>query len=272
MTRENKLALIIGFGLVLVVGILVSDHFSLAHTQDSARMASKSNETTPLANRLRNPALLVPTDEYVAPPPLIDDHANDQRAGTQMPPNGRESEVQAVPDSPTGSKNEELSVIDLPDLTELRRGQVDNAGTNSSPGQASSAGDRFTWHTVEAGETLSKIAAEVLGDPNRWRELAAINTDRIPDPNNVAKGVLIRIPVRGSSGDSSTRKRETTQQKTRETQVRKHVVAKNENLSEIAAKYLGSARRWREIYEANRDVISNPDNVRAGTELTIPTR
>ena len=28
MTRENKLALVIGFGLMLFVGILVSDHFS----------------------------------------------------------------------------------------------------------------------------------------------------------------------------------------------------------------------------------------------------
>ena len=28
MTRENKLALVIGFGLILFVGILVSDHFS----------------------------------------------------------------------------------------------------------------------------------------------------------------------------------------------------------------------------------------------------
>ena len=31
MTRENKLALVVGFGLLLFVGILVSDHFSAAH-------------------------------------------------------------------------------------------------------------------------------------------------------------------------------------------------------------------------------------------------
>ena len=27
MTRENKLALVVGFGLILLVGILISDHF-----------------------------------------------------------------------------------------------------------------------------------------------------------------------------------------------------------------------------------------------------
>ena len=44
MTRENKLALVIGFGLMLFVGILVSDHFSaqrfdpatVAQVEDSA--------------------------------------------------------------------------------------------------------------------------------------------------------------------------------------------------------------------------------------------
>lgn len=34
MTREHKLALIVGFSLVLIVGVLISDHFSPARTQD----------------------------------------------------------------------------------------------------------------------------------------------------------------------------------------------------------------------------------------------
>ena len=33
MTRENKLALVVGFALILVVGILISDHFSTARAQ-----------------------------------------------------------------------------------------------------------------------------------------------------------------------------------------------------------------------------------------------
>lgn len=34
MTREHKLALIVGFSLVLIVGVLISDHFSPARRQD----------------------------------------------------------------------------------------------------------------------------------------------------------------------------------------------------------------------------------------------
>ena len=33
MTREHKLAMVVGFGLLLFVGILVSDHFSTAQRQ-----------------------------------------------------------------------------------------------------------------------------------------------------------------------------------------------------------------------------------------------
>ena len=39
MSRENKLALIIGFGLVLFIGVLISDHLSEANRQVTADLA-----------------------------------------------------------------------------------------------------------------------------------------------------------------------------------------------------------------------------------------
>lgn len=274
MTRENKLALIIGFGLVLVVGILVSDHFSLAYTQNSARLANANDGVTPLANRLNNPALLVPTEEHQPPAPLAVEET--PAAGTEETRIGATSPddaVQPIRDEPVGGN---LRVIRGPDLIAMRQGSAGTDTTPHSPGQAPAAGDGFTWHTIEAGETLSKIAARFLGDANRWREIAAINTDRLPDPNTVGKGVLIRIPLRAGTSPTNAAQRPVNTPvpppAQRAAPTRKHVVAKNENLSEIAQKYLGSARKWREIYDANRDVIKDPDNVLAGTELTIPAR
>lgn len=49
-----------------------------------------------------------------------------------------------------------------------------------------------------------------------------------------------------------------------------HVVQPGETLRHLAARFLGDERRWREIFEANRDQISNPDLIRAGMELIIP--
>ncbi len=48
MTRENKVALVVGFALVLFVGILVSDHLSKAQTQRSANLAT-AIDTPPTA-------------------------------------------------------------------------------------------------------------------------------------------------------------------------------------------------------------------------------
>jgi nucleoid-associated protein YgaU len=56
------------------------------------------------------------------------------------------------------------------------------------------------------------------------------------------------------------------------TEVKTHVVEKGENLSVIAEQELGSANRWREIYELNIDVIgSNPDLIQPGQELRLPS-
>ncbi len=49
-----------------------------------------------------------------------------------------------------------------------------------------------------------------------------------------------------------------------------HVVVKGETLSAIAKKYYGSANKYMKIYEANRDILSNPDLIKVGQKLKIP--
>ncbi|MEZ4514901.1 MAG: LysM peptidoglycan-binding domain-containing protein [Chloroflexota bacterium] len=55
-------------------------------------------------------------------------------------------------------------------------------------------------------------------------------------------------------------------------QLTRHVVQPGETLSHIALKHLGSANRWREIYEANKDVIKNPSLIYPGQEFVIPAK
>lgn len=50
-----------------------------------------------------------------------------------------------------------------------------------------------------------------------------------------------------------------------------HTVKAGDNLSKIAAEYLGDSTRWKEIYEANKDIISNPNAIYVGQTLTIPS-
>lgn len=49
-----------------------------------------------------------------------------------------------------------------------------------------------------------------------------------------------------------------------------HKVSKGENLSVIAKKYLGNANKYMDIFNANKDILKNPDLIQIGQELKIP--
>ncbi len=51
---------------------------------------------------------------------------------------------------------------------------------------------------------------------------------------------------------------------------RTHVVAKGDSLYSLARRYYSDQARWKTIYEANRDIISNPDALSVGQRLAIP--
>jgi LysM repeat protein len=51
---------------------------------------------------------------------------------------------------------------------------------------------------------------------------------------------------------------------------RTHVIQAGDTLSGLASKYLGSSARYREIYEANRNVLRSPDDLREGVTIVIP--
>lgn len=49
-----------------------------------------------------------------------------------------------------------------------------------------------------------------------------------------------------------------------------HKVVKGENLSVIAKKYLGNANKYMDVFNANKDILKNPDLIQIGQELKIP--
>ncbi|MEJ2209222.1 MAG: LysM peptidoglycan-binding domain-containing protein [Anaerolineae bacterium] len=49
-------------------------------------------------------------------------------------------------------------------------------------------------YVVKSGDTLSKIAEEVYGDANRWREIFRANKDQIDNPSIIRPGWELVIP------------------------------------------------------------------------------
>lgn len=58
-------------------------------------------------------------------------------------------------------------------------------------------------YTVKSGDSLSKIAQEVLGDANRWKEIFEANKDKIKDPNLIYLGQELVVPGASPAADRS---------------------------------------------------------------------
>jgi nucleoid-associated protein YgaU len=64
------------------------------------------------------------------------------------------------------------------------------AGAGGMGGAASSA----KTYTVKAGDTLSKIAKEHLGDANSYMEIFNANKDQLSDPDKIKPGQVLKMP------------------------------------------------------------------------------
>ena len=51
-----------------------------------------------------------------------------------------------------------------------------------------------------------------------------------------------------------------------------YTVAKGDNLSKIAKRFYGNANEWKRIFEANRDILKDPDKIFPGQTLKIPAK
>jgi len=51
---------------------------------------------------------------------------------------------------------------------------------------------------------------------------------------------------------------------------RKYKVQAGDTLSKISKQFYGNANQYMKIFEANRDLLTDPDKIQTGQELTIP--
>ena len=51
-----------------------------------------------------------------------------------------------------------------------------------------------TTYTVKPGDTLSKIAKQMLGDGNAYMSIFNLNRDQLSDPDKIQPGQVLKIP------------------------------------------------------------------------------
>lgn len=58
----------------------------------------------------------------------------------------------------------------------------------------SGGGSQDVTYTVQAGDTLSKIAKEYYGDSNQHHAIYEANKDQLDNPNDIKVGQTLKIP------------------------------------------------------------------------------
>ncbi len=109
-------------------------------------------------------------------------------------------------------------------------------------------------YEVQPGDYLWKIAKmpEIYGNPYAWIRIYTYNRDQIKNPDLIYPNQVFRIPKVAGPNE--------------------HWVEKGEFLYKIAgyANVYGDPFKWQKIYEANKDVIDDPNMIYPFMVLTIP--
>jgi nucleoid-associated protein YgaU len=248
MTRENKVALVVGFALVLFVGILISDHLSDAQTRRSADLAPTAARTAATAGRAGARLL----DLRKESPPRRDQATGARDANDAGPAVRPLSEPR--PAAPAQVETAE-SVAAAPTAAALA------ATPPAAPRQ----------YDVRPGESLSVIAQRYYGSVRFTDALAEFNG--LDDPDLLRAGHHLRMPpaseLTGPRPDVAAVGPSAAPADATPT-CASYRIRPGDSLSGIARRFLHSPGQWRALYELNRDVIDDPDNIRVGSVIKVP--
>jgi nucleoid-associated protein YgaU len=74
------------------------------------------------------------------------------------------------------------------------------------------------------------------------------------------------------SAQTTAQQTAATQQARAEQQAAFYTIQKGDSLSKVAKEKYGDANAWRDLFEANREVIEDPDKIYPGQTIRIPAR
>ena len=115
---------------------------------------------------------------------------------------------------------------------------------------------------LRATVTGKVVTLEGEADSLDVKNRIMVDFNRMIDTENTLN--RIRIP----EAPASQPVRPPATQKTEEETI--YVVQKGDTLSALAQRFYGKASQYMKIFEANRDVLSNPDLIKIGQKLRIP--
>jgi nucleoid-associated protein YgaU len=129
----------------------------------------------------------------------------------------------------------------------------------------------FRTIKVQQNDTLAGIATRELGNAARFKEILDANPGLVA--SKLKGGMEIKIPVAPATAiaPAPTPGTTTLGAPAPATSGRTYVVKSGDTLSSIAAREMGSTKKWTELAKANEDLLHGSTALKIGMKLQIPT-
>jgi nucleoid-associated protein YgaU len=133
-------------------------------------------------------------------------------------------------------------------------------------------------YTVVPGDTLTSIAIAYGLGKGGVKAILDANKDVLSNPNKLRVGLTIKIPAAcAQNSDSAPNNKKTgsgsvapgNTASPKADSGSEYVVQNGDSLERIARKLFNDGRKWRDLFDWNRDQLSDPARLRAGQTLKI---
>jgi len=152
---------------------------------------------------------------------------------------------------------------------------------------------RVQIYVVAKNDNLTKIARKFCGRRSDGKTISRYvdlifetNRDVLKDKNSVRAGQKLQIPIEEVPAtrtleetalavtDAGQRRKNTGVRRTRKDTAgsvfRWYQVKPKDRYTKIAKEQLGNEKRWKEIYELNKNIFADPDRIRPGVRIKLP--
>ncbi len=153
----------------------------------------------------------------------------------------------------------------------LARAEAEKAARVAAEARALAAEKKLAEALASAAAANTAASAAKSGPD--MAQIINLNTEMsaLRGENTALKAEIAKITAEKDHVIADlTNQIEALQAKAVEEQAATYTVKAGDSLSKIAKAIYGDWKHWKDIYEANKDTIKNPDLIRVGQELKLP--
>ncbi len=124
----------------------------------------------------------------------------------------------------------------------------------TSPALDAAGSGVVEMYTVQPGDTLMKVAFNIYGDIDMWRQLYEMNKDVLSSAKALRPGQQIKYdkplnqPNISQNGEA-------------------YLIKDGDTLGKISNDVYATTKKWRKLYENNRELIKDPNKIYSGFYL-----